>query len=103
MDRPDLASLRSSSMRPELVEGRLADFDRLESAFSRGCADFEIGKAGGAQRVGQPLGIPDHDEGQLVRMDDRAVRLGGCFRSHRTQQRQAAVDVVVREVRREPG
>src|SRR4029450_8382693 len=34
---------------------------------------------------------------QVVRMDHRAVRLSRCFRSHRTQQRQAAVDVVVRE------
>ena len=28
-------------------------------------------------------------------MDDGAVGLGGCFRRHRTQQRQASVDVVV--------
>ena len=60
-------------------------------------ADFKVGEAGGAEGVGQPLGIPDDHEGQVIRMDDRAVRLGGCFRRHRTQQRQAAVDVVVRQ------
>ena len=32
-------------------------------------------------------------------MDDRSVRLGGCFRSHRTQQRQAPIDVIVRQPR----
>jgi hypothetical protein len=32
--------------------------------------DFEIGEAGGAERVGQPLGIPDYYEGQLIGMDD---------------------------------
>jgi hypothetical protein len=32
--------------------------------------DFEIGKAGGAERVGQPVGIPNHHEGELIRMDE---------------------------------
>ena len=58
-------------------------------------ADFEIGKANSAERVGQTVGIPDHHEGELIRMDDRAVGLGGCIRCYRTQQREASIDVVV--------
>ena len=57
--------------------------------------DLEIGEACCAERFRQPLGVPDHDEGQLVRTDDRPVGLGGSLRRHRTQQRQASVDVVV--------
>jgi hypothetical protein len=32
--------------------------------------DFEIGEAGGAQRIGQPVGIPDYYKGELIGMDD---------------------------------
>lgn len=44
--------------------------------------DFKIRKSGSPERVGQAFGIADNDQDQVVRMDYRAVRLGGCFRSH---------------------
>ena len=86
------------------VEGdAVARQQRATAGLVEGASGLRDRESRCAERVGQPLGIPDHDEGQLVRMDDRAVGLGGCFGSHRTQQRRGFGRRSRREVRREPG
>ena len=57
--------------------------------------DFKISESRGAERICQALGIAYHHEGQIVGVNEGAVRLGSCLWSHRTQQRQTSVDVIV--------
>lgn len=68
-----------------LSKGELADFD-WQQAQLRGLRlgffqvwrlDFKIRESSSAERVGQPFGIANNDKGQLIRMNDRLVRLSG--------------------------